>query len=96
MSNCRVDADCGPGGYCSPSVIAYCFCPRTELCDSTSMCTANGNPVPCVCGDACGHGYFCHTGCDACTDDSDCAAGQTCNYDTLSHRWECSRCWPIP
>src|SRR5580692_1375818 len=26
--NCRLDSDCGPGGYCSPSQVdSFCFCP---------------------------------------------------------------------
>jgi hypothetical protein len=110
-SNCRDDSDCGPGGYCSPSVPSLsCACLSTELCgDAGGGCyefTGSGpvgtppgpgwTGVPCSCGDSCGHGYFCHTRCDACVDDSDCGDGQTCNYDTLSNRWECSECLPFP
>jgi len=95
--NCTVDSDCGAGGYCSPSVLEiFCFCFTEELCpDGGSECwetTPSGEriPVPCVCGDKCGHGYFCHTDTDTCIDDSDCDGADTCNYDVLSHRWECS------
>ena len=97
-SNCTVDSDCGPGGYCSPSVPAgFCSCLSTALCgDSGSSCTANGVSVPCDCGDSCGHGYFCHTRCDECVDDSDCGDQETCNYDTLSDRWDCSECLGFP
>jgi hypothetical protein len=96
-SNCRVDADCGPGGFCSPSVVAgLCDCPSTDLCDATTMCTADGMKVPCACGDACGHGYFCHTPHDTCLDDADCADQGTCNYDRLKNNWACAICWPIP
>lgn len=102
--NCTVDSDCGPGGYCSPSVLsALCTCPSETLCgDAGGGCyegssSAQGTPpgpgwtpVPCLCGDSCGHGYFCHTGCDTCIDDSDCAGVGSCNYHVTSGRWECS------
>jgi hypothetical protein len=52
--------------------------------------------VPCECGDACGHGYFCHTPRDTCIDDSDCGGDGTCNYDTVNKVWSCSLCWPLP
>ena len=96
-SNCAVDTDCGPGGYCSPSLVNnLCSCESTALCpDSGTTCTANGVAVLCACGDGCAHGYFCRTPCDTCVDDSDCGNG-TCNYDSLDHRWECEYCWPIP
>jgi hypothetical protein len=95
-SNCRVDADCGPGGFCSPSVVnPFCACLSPALCDSSSHCYAGDKEVPCSCGDACGHGYYCHTGQDQCLDDEDCGAGQTCNYDRLEDRWTCSTCWPF-
>jgi len=109
--NCTVDSDCGPGGYCSPSVLdGLCTCPSEELCgDAGGGCyrgssSAEGSPpgpgwtpVPCVCGDRCGHGYFCHTGCDLCIDDSDCASG-SCSYDVNRQRWECATvlCASIP
>jgi hypothetical protein len=101
-SNCRVDSDCGPCGYCSPSQVgARCFCPSTALCpDGGGACyvgTASGwQEVPCECGDACGHGYFCHTPRDTCIDDSDCVGDGTCNYDTVNKMWSCSLCWPMP
>ncbi len=97
-SNCAVDSDCGPGGSCSPSLVNnLCSCLSTALCpDSGTECTVNGSPVPCECGDSCAHGYFCHTPCDTCVDDSDCGDHNTCNYDTVDHRWECEYCLPIP
>jgi hypothetical protein len=96
-SHCAVDSDCGPGGYCSPSVVDVgCQCLSAAACpDSGTACSVNGNPVPCVCGDSCGHGYFCHTPCDTCVDDGDCGQG-TCNYDKADHRWECEYCLPHP
>ncbi|HEY3452040.1 MAG TPA: hypothetical protein VGK67_37115 [Myxococcales bacterium] len=103
-AECTLDSDCGPGGFCSPSVLdVLCACFSAQLCpDAGSQCyvgspDAEGTPpgpgwtaVPCVCGDSCGHGYFCHTGCDACIDDADCAGAETCNYSVPSGRWECS------
>jgi hypothetical protein len=96
--NCRVDDDCGAGGYCSPSQVNnFCFCPSTALCqDGSGSCSAGNQPVPCACGDACGHAYFCHTKRDSCVDDSDCTGGQTCNFDTVNGVWDCATCWPVP
>jgi hypothetical protein len=97
-SNCRVDDDCGAGGYCSPSQVgAFCVCFSPALCKPDSgSCFAGTTPVACACGDSCGHGYFCHTPGDACIDDADCAGQGTCNYDTVSSRWTCSTCLAIP
>ncbi|HVZ88830.1 MAG TPA: hypothetical protein VHG72_17805 [Polyangia bacterium] len=96
--NCRVDSDCGAGGYCSPSQVNdFCFCPSPALCpDGSTLCSAGDQQVPCACGDACGHAYFCHTKRDSCTDDSDCPGGQTCNFDTVNGIWDCATCWAIP
>jgi len=92
-SNCRTDADCGEAGFCSPSQLGGgCVCPSAALCTGDSSCS----PGPCVCGDACGHGYFCHTAADTCVDDSDCNQSGSCNYDTVTGHWSCSECWPIP
>ena len=95
--NCRVDSDCGPTGYCSPSQVNnFCFCPSPALCaDGSGACYAGNQQVSCACGDSCGHSYFCHTKSDSCVDDGDCAAGQTCNYDTVNARWDCATCWPV-
>ena len=110
-SSCRDDSDCGPCGYCSPSAVDLCVCLSTALCgDAGGGCYAGDpahppsgpppgpgwNPVPCACGDACGHGYFCHTRGDECVDDGDCAGKGTCNYDALARRWTCSSCVGIP
>jgi hypothetical protein len=74
----------------------FCSCLSTRLCgDSGVECFANGAPVPCECGDSCGHGYFCHTLCDTCVDDSDCGGRGTCNYDSLDQRWKCETCVPV-
>jgi hypothetical protein len=93
--NCRVDADCAPNGYCSPSVLQLCSCPSSELCpDSVACFGIGGTRVPCGgCGDGCGHGHFCHTPSDACLDDSDCCGQGTCNYDTVHRRWDCAECF---
>ena len=95
--NCRVDGDCGASGYCSPSQVNnFCFCPSPALCaDGSGACYAGDQQVSCACGDSCGHSYFCHTKSDSCLDDSDCATGQNCNYDTVNARWDCATCWPV-
>src|SRR5262249_55979876 len=70
-SNCRVDADCGVGGFCSPSLVeAACDCLSPDLCDSRTHCYAGSPPqeIQCACGDSCGHGYYCHTPQDDCLD----------------------------
>jgi hypothetical protein len=37
--NCRVDADCGEGGYCSPSLLnQFCICPSPTLCGQGYFC----------------------------------------------------------
>lgn len=96
-SNCAVDADCGLEGFCSPSLIGIlCVCPSTDLCPDSAACYAGGTQVPCSCGDACGHGYFCHTPSDTCMEDSDCDSGDSCSYDRLAGRWRCTYCWPVP
>jgi hypothetical protein len=97
-SNCRVDADCGPGGYCSPSHVgSLCSCPSESLCgDAGGSCFAGSTPVPCKCGNSCGHGYFCHTASDTCVDDSDCGTYGSCSYDTLARRWQCATCIEPP
>jgi hypothetical protein len=95
-SNCRIDSDCGPGGFCSPSVVDnFCDCPSTALCGPDVHCWAGNTPVPCSCGDGCGHGYYCHTPNDTCLDDSDCVGQGTCNYDRLNNLWFCAICWPV-
>lgn len=90
--NCAVDSDCGPGGYCSPSALEGCSCWGPCASDDGGGCsesTGGGPPVaiPCVCSIPCS-GYFCHTRCDQCVEDSDCQTGH-CSYDTTSGRWEC-------
>jgi hypothetical protein len=96
--NCRVDSDCGPGGFCSPSQVDnFCFCPSPALCaaDAGLSCFADGVATSCACGDSCGHSYYCHTHDDTCVDDADCTGDGTCNYDTVNLRWSCSVCWPV-
>jgi hypothetical protein len=55
-SNCAVDTDCGPGGYCSPSAV-----PSNALHISGAVNVCYG-PNP----------YYCHTASDLCINDSDC------------------------
>jgi hypothetical protein len=79
---CRVDADCGPGGYCSPSVgfEGECYC---------SQCGEFGCPCNTV--------YFCHNAADTCVNDSDCDAGK-CLYKAAMGHWQCvgNECTPPP
>jgi hypothetical protein len=103
-----VDTECGPCGYCSPSVAAGdCQCLSAAMCalgppGLLGTCYVNSTQVPCDerCGDSCGHGYFCHTPQDTCIDDSDCGNGgddeflPTCNYDVPSATWTCNLCQP--
>jgi hypothetical protein len=82
-SGCQVDADCGPGGYCSPS--------RFDIDSSVYS--------PAVIGDGMSRsGYFCHTPDDFCVNDSDCdtsnclpeadCAGMACIFSS-EERWDC-------
>ncbi len=83
--NCRVDADCGEGGYCSPSLLGGgCTCLSAAYCDP---------PEPgAACGDSCGHGYFCHSARDGCLDDSDCKSDEHCAFDKVEQRFSCQGC----
>lgn len=65
QGNCKVDSDCGVGGYCSPT--------------SSIQCGPSFGVV----------GYYCHTRCDQCMDDADCAAGSSCRFDPTGGRWTC-------
>jgi hypothetical protein len=94
-SNCRVDADCGPNGFCSPSLLDdFCACTSVDYCKTLGD-TCSSSSGMCACGDSCGHGYFCHTPADTCLDDADCATG-TCNFDLAHQSWLCTGCWPVP
>ena len=87
--NCALDSDCGPGGYCSPSM---------ETCYST-------NPEAVVEGRNYGgpNPYYCHTASDLCINDSDCASPDAgtattptltytpCAYNVQDERWECTQ-----
>ena len=98
-SNCRIDTDCGPVGYCSPSQVGnLCVCMSAAFCkpDDSGACYVGLTQVPCLCGDSCGHGYFCHTPQDTCVDDSDCTDANACNFDLLSQTWTCSWCMGVP
>jgi hypothetical protein len=53
--NCRVDSDCGPGGYCSPSFAPmgcgglggyYCHTPADQ-CVNDNDCTGSNGPSAC-------------------------------------------------
>jgi hypothetical protein len=84
-----VDSDCGPGGYCSPSMeTCYSTNPEAEVEGRN-----RGNPNP----------YYCHTASDLCINDSDCAsldagtattsplAHTPCAYYVQDERWECTQ-----
>jgi hypothetical protein len=93
QSNCRTDADCGPGGYCSPSLVG-----DSSGCASESFCRpgdeASCSPGPCLCPGTCGHGFFCHTSRDVCSNDRDCKSG-ACNFDLTSGTWMCTALTPL-
>jgi len=74
--DCRVDADCGRGGSCSPSLVGT---------PGTCIGTVCQSSCPSV---NCGHGYFCHTPKDSCVDDSDCPVG-ACTFDVTGQSWLC-------
>jgi hypothetical protein len=63
-SNCRVDADCGAGGYCSPadnvsscgSVLGYFCHTASDMCLDDSDCTGSGmGPQVCTYVPTAGH-----------------------------------------
>ena len=83
-SDCRVDADCGLGGFCSPSLVG-----SPCQCIGEIFCPADAGRAE-LCGGDCGHGYFCHTPKDGCLNDGDCASG-ACNFDLTSRAWMCTR-----
>jgi hypothetical protein len=56
--------------------------------------SVDGGPwtqIPCTCSSPypCGKGFYCHTPCDECMDDSDCGGAGACNYSLLDQLWEC-------
>jgi hypothetical protein len=79
--NCTVDADCGPGGYCSPSMVDFGNFPGDDF---FCWCPAGGGSWPGVCP----AGYYCHTPGDTCVNDSDCS-NVPCVYDIVNHIWDC-------
>jgi hypothetical protein len=55
--NCRIDSDCGAGGYCSPSVASdscgriggyYCHTPKDTCVNDTDCPVANDGPQICT------------------------------------------------
>jgi hypothetical protein len=94
-SNCRVDDDCGPGGYCSPSQVTGCIRMCTVACGAGTHCYAGTTEVPCWCGQSCGAGYFCHTADDTCTNDCECTGDAACTHQPLGG-WACIPCAAIP
>ncbi len=75
-SNCRIDSDCGPGGFCSPSLLGlgspvgggsfgyFCHTPQ-DLCLNDSDCDASG----CLIEQGC--------------------ASMACGYSAESSLWDC-------
>ncbi len=76
-SNCRIDSDCGPGGFCSPSLLGlgssvegggsfgyFCHTPQ-DLCLNDTDCDASG----CLIEQGC--------------------ASMACGYGTASGHWDC-------
>ena len=95
-SNCRVDDDCGPAGYCSPSQLNGCIRMCTVPCDSETHCYAGTTEVPCWCGQSCGNGYFCHTANDTCTNDCECDVGDSACTHQPNAGWACIPCGNVP
>jgi len=77
--NCRVDADCGPGGYCSLSLI-----PGSQVLPDGGA--GYGTQLA--------NGYFCHTSRDCCLDTAECAPRgwpeDTCLFDRSLAAWRCA------
>jgi hypothetical protein len=54
--NCRVDSDCGAGGYCSPShatagcggIAGYYCHTAADTCTNDTECTGSGGPMVCA------------------------------------------------
>jgi hypothetical protein len=91
-SNCRVDDDCGPGGYCSPSQLAGCIRMCTVTCDLGTHCYAGTTEVPCSCNQNCGAGYFCHTASDTCVSDCECSGKDSACTHQPDAGWACIPC----
>jgi hypothetical protein len=34
-------------------------------------------------------GFYCHTACDICVNESDCSSGHSCQYDSHNGIWDC-------
>ena len=94
-SNCRIDDDCGPGGYCSPSQLGGCIRMCTVACGAATHCYAGTTEVPCWCGQSCGDGYFCHRAGDTCTNDCECTGDSACTHQPAGG-WACIPCAQIP
>jgi hypothetical protein len=96
--NCATDSDCGPCGFCSPSMQNEgCSCVSTRACaGGGSHCYVGSTEVPCMCSGGCGYGYFCHTSADACMQRTDCNEGfSACAFDSDAGNWSCHTCIPI-
>ena len=85
-----MDSDCGPGGYCSPSM-ETCYSGDPNVYAEAKF-LPDSIPSP----------YYCHTTSDLCINDSDCApvdAGTVtialtytpCAYSVQNSRWECTQ-----
>jgi hypothetical protein len=95
-SDCRIDDDCGPGGYCSPSQLEGCMRMCTVPCSPGTHCYAGTTEVPCWCGQSCGAGYFCHTADDACTNDCECTEADSACTHQPTGGWACIPCAMVP
>ena len=73
--NCAVDSDCGPGGYCSPSVSACLWnSPAPYFCHTPADGCINDSDCPSV---------------DAGT--GSCSTFSTCAYDPQAGYWGCTQ-----
>jgi hypothetical protein len=87
--SCASFALCADAGNAAPGTTTTMTPPQTLGCWESSG-DGKWTAIPCLCGNACGpSGYYCHTPCDVCVNDSDCSSGASCLYDVHKAIWDC-------